>query len=95
MEPLLQAYLEPGDVLYIPKNWWHYVMSFEPSLSISSFGLTPLEMVYDGVPDVYRWTLHSLGLYGQGCTCHPLEEGNKQESVLKSTAIQSIYLRFS
>ena len=24
----LEAILEPGDLLYLPTNWWHYVESF-------------------------------------------------------------------
>lgn len=27
--------LGPGDVIYIPKKWWHYVESLDTSLSIS------------------------------------------------------------
>ena len=27
--------LTPGDALYIPKGWWHFVLSLEPSASVS------------------------------------------------------------
>lgn len=33
--------LEPKDVLYIPKGWWHYVESLETSLSVNIW--LPLE----------------------------------------------------
>ncbi|CAH1775754.1 unnamed protein product [Owenia fusiformis] len=27
--------LEPGDVLFVPKHWWHYVESLSPSISVN------------------------------------------------------------
>ena len=29
--------LNPGDVLYVPHNWWHYVESLTNSISINSW----------------------------------------------------------
>jgi HSPB1-associated protein 1 len=29
--------LEPGDVLYVPHNWWHYVESLSDSISINTW----------------------------------------------------------
>ena len=31
---MLQAILEPGDILYIPKGWWHDIRSLDPSISV-------------------------------------------------------------
>lgn len=31
----LEAVLEPGEVLFIPAGWWHYVRSLEESFSVS------------------------------------------------------------
>lgn len=31
----LEALIRPGDMLYIPKGWWHYVRSLEASMSVS------------------------------------------------------------
>lgn len=31
----LMCYLKPGEMLYIPPGWWHYVVSLTPSFSIS------------------------------------------------------------
>ncbi|KAI9101767.1 hypothetical protein DFS34DRAFT_647554 [Phlyctochytrium arcticum] len=33
--PFLECMLEPGDLLYIPKGWWHYVRSLSVSFSVS------------------------------------------------------------
>lgn len=34
------ADLEPGDILYTPPGWWHYVESLDPSISV----LVPFDM---------------------------------------------------
>ncbi|ORX95966.1 hypothetical protein BCR34DRAFT_578963 [Clohesyomyces aquaticus] len=31
----VEGVLEPGECLYIPEKWWHYVRSLSPSLSVS------------------------------------------------------------
>ena len=33
--PYVEAVLEPGDCLYLPPRWWHYVQSVRPSCSVS------------------------------------------------------------
>lgn len=44
---LLEARLEPGDVLYLPKGWWHYFASSESSISLSCWHGDPLTPAYD------------------------------------------------
>jgi lysine-specific demethylase 8 len=34
---LWQTLLEPGDVLYFPRTWWHDFRSLEPSISLNHF----------------------------------------------------------
>lgn len=29
------CYLGPGEMLYIPPNWWHHVTALTPSFSVS------------------------------------------------------------
>lgn len=33
--PYVEAILAPGDLLYLPIGWWHYVRSLTPSFSVS------------------------------------------------------------
>lgn len=44
---LYESKLEPGDVLYIPKGWWHYLASSERSISLSCWHGTPLTPMHD------------------------------------------------
>lgn len=32
-----QAILEPGDVLLVPRHWWHFVECMEPSVSVNTW----------------------------------------------------------
>jgi len=32
---LVGCTLAPGEMLYIPKGWWHYLRALEPSASVS------------------------------------------------------------
>ena len=67
----LYARVESGDALYVPRRTWHAVVSSVPSVSLAIFGLTPWELIVDGLPSVTRAALHAIGLYGRGnCTCH-------------------------
>ncbi len=33
----LQAHLQPGDVLFMPRKWWHYVVTEETSVSVNQW----------------------------------------------------------
>ncbi|UJH66687.1 cupin-like domain-containing protein [Allomuricauda sp. SCSIO 65647] len=68
--------LEPGDVLYNPKGWWHYVKSLEPSISTNTFAYTRGDMVFLRPVEWLKITLHHRGLYkANNCTCHAVVNG--------------------
>lgn len=56
--PAVEAMLAPGDVLLVPKYWWHCVYAFEPSVNLSTHfgweGELPAWGVLDGAPLVHR-----------------------------------------
>jgi ribosomal protein L16 Arg81 hydroxylase len=33
--PYMEAILAPGECLYLPVGWWHYIRSLTPSFSVS------------------------------------------------------------
>jgi lysine-specific demethylase 8 len=69
-----QAYeviLEPGDVLFIPIFWYHYVETVSTSISINYFVSTPFELARFGLVRSILWVLHVLGVYRRrDCVCH-------------------------
>jgi hypothetical protein len=71
------AYLEPGDVICIPRKWYHFVVCTEgPSLSVTlhcnSVGMKARE--------VLQKVGHYFGIHGwteDGCTCHNADGGRR------------------
>jgi hypothetical protein len=67
----IYARVEAGDALFIPSRTWHSVVSFEPSISLGMFGLTPWEVATGGAWATLRDWAHHMHLYAWGnCTCH-------------------------
>ncbi|MEH1835958.1 MAG: cupin-like domain-containing protein [Nostoc sp.] len=63
--------LVPGDVLYIPKGWWHQVKSLDATISIASFMVTVNDLFTTELMENMRRFIHNQGLYNKGnCTCH-------------------------
>ncbi|GGK28717.1 hypothetical protein GCM10007962_23710 [Yeosuana aromativorans] len=68
--------LKPGDALFIPKGWWHYVKSLDVSISVNNFGYLLKDMLFYRLIDSLKYRLHLLGLYGnKNCTCHKFIDG--------------------
>jgi lysine-specific demethylase 8 len=72
----LSVVLEPGDALFIPKKWWHYVRSLETSISISNFGALLNDIWITDPFERIQFGLHCRGYYKKGnCTCHKVVDG--------------------
>lgn len=67
----LETTLEAGQMLFIPRGWWHRVEALTPSISVNTFAHDLNGFVRDQLPALAQKGLHRLGLWGRGnCTCH-------------------------
>ncbi|MDH3739769.1 MAG: cupin-like domain-containing protein [Alphaproteobacteria bacterium] len=70
MQAAVKYTMEPGDVVYIPRRWWHQVECLSPTISLSGFVVGRSDRVPYAIERLLR-RLHNLGLYKRGnCTCH-------------------------
>jgi lysine-specific demethylase 8 len=70
---IYEVVLEPGEILYIPRWWWHQVISIEPTISVNCFMSFAFDIFISGYYVVLE-ILHRLGLYKKGnCACHSSE----------------------
>ncbi|MEO9511681.1 MAG: cupin-like domain-containing protein [Flavobacteriaceae bacterium] len=68
--------LEPGDVLFIPGKWWHYVKSIEKSISVNNFGYSLYDKLFMLPVENFKAFLHRRGYYRKNdCTCHQIIDG--------------------
>ena len=67
--------LEPGEVLYIPRFWYHEVNPVgDFSVSVNYFCSTPLDQLWWGIGRAVLQCLHGAGVYKRGkCVCHDCE----------------------
>lgn len=71
--------LEAGEMLFIPRGWWHRVQSLTPSISINAFGSDLSGLLLHQSRASLLHMLHRFGLYGnQDCTCHKRTEDGKR-----------------
>ena len=69
--------LNPGELLFIPRGWWHQVESLSVSISANNFGKTYADILFGRIPDKVRAVLHRYGLYARECTCHMWVDGKR------------------
>jgi ribosomal protein L16 Arg81 hydroxylase len=69
--------IHPGEMLFIPRGWWHYVRSLDKSISVSSIGYDTKGFVVDLLSQRVKQVLHDIGLYRVPCTCHITMNGKR------------------
>jgi ribosomal protein L16 Arg81 hydroxylase len=74
---VLTTILHPGEMIFIPRGWWHRVESLSKSISINNCGLDFKAIIWDESRELVKAFLHELGLYGQDCTCHTIKNGKR------------------
>ncbi|NND52394.1 MAG: cupin-like domain-containing protein [Flavobacteriaceae bacterium] len=71
--------IHPGEMLFIPQNWWHCVYGLDISISSNNFAFTAWDNFKMKSTELAKRTLHSLKLYGtEDCVCHYYDENGKR-----------------
>lgn len=62
--------LNPGDILYIPRNWWHAALCQTDGISVNCQGIRLPGLIQGVQTQILHW-LHGLGYYRSkdNCTC--------------------------
>jgi ribosomal protein L16 Arg81 hydroxylase len=69
--------VHPGEMLFIPRGWWHYVRSLDKSISVSNISYDAKGIVVDLLSERVKQVLHDVGLYRVPCTCHIVHDGKR------------------
>lgn len=73
IKPLIYK-VSAGDILFIPRGWWHQVRSLTPTITVANFQVRLVDRVGTEAWENIRQSLHRAGLYkANNCTCHQLE----------------------
>lgn len=67
--------LNPGEMIFIPRGWWHHVRSLEKSISVSNITFDIRGVLFDVAPHRFKQKLHNWGVWRCECTCHVLQDG--------------------
>jgi hypothetical protein len=69
--------IHPGEMLFIPRGWWHYVRSLDKSISVSNISYDAKGIVVDLLSERIKQVFHDVGLYRVPCTCHIEHNGKR------------------
>jgi Cupin-like domain len=72
-----QVILHPGQMIFIPRGWWHHVRSLDRSISVSNLTFDMLGLFRDALPHRIKQILHDIGLWKCDCTCHVQRDGRR------------------
>ena len=76
---IIKVVLNAGDAIYLPKGWWHYVESLEPSINVSVHYWRLSNFFTDFMTGISKMFFHNIGLYKKNnCACHTLNESGKR-----------------
>jgi len=76
---IIKAILDEGDAIYIPRGWWHYTESLEPSISVSVHYWRVVNFFKDLILEVAKVFFHDIGLYKKNnCACHTYNDKGKR-----------------
>ena len=73
----LWTILGPGDTLYNPGGWFHYVRSLDASISVNCLGFTTRQSLIDKPGELFRRLVHNTVARRRECTCHMWSEGKR------------------
>ncbi len=69
--------LHPGQMIFIPRGWWHHVRSLDRSISVSNLTFDLPGLFRDALPHRIKQILHDVGLWKCECTCHVMRDGRR------------------
>ena len=71
--------IKAGDLIYIPRGWWHYVRSLKPSIAVSFHFWNFKNFFKDLLYESIKVLLHDIGLFKRNkCACHSFDKnGNR------------------
>lgn len=71
--------LEPGKMVFIPKQWWHCVYGLDTCISSNNFCFSFIDNLRMKSEEFSKRLLHKAGLYGKDCVCHFYDEKGKRQ----------------
>lgn len=76
---IIKTVLKSGDAIYLPRGWWHYVESLEPSINVSIHYWKLGSFFRDFLGGLSKMFLHNMGLYKKkDCACHNYNDKGKR-----------------
>ena len=76
---IIKVVLNAGDAIYLPRGWWHYVESLEPSINVSIHYWKFKNFFRDFLIGLTKMFFHNIGFYKKkDCACHNYDKKGKR-----------------